>query len=131
MYNATPPEIAWNVILPILIVAGTGILALLPEIFDPKRDNALAIMLSIGGLLLAAVTVVYQYGHPDLITFGGMVTRDAFGLSMQLLIIVATLLTIIFSEGYLREKRIPFGEFYPLILWSASGAMLMCTSQNL
>src|SRR5205085_6526905 len=38
---------------------------------------------------------------------------------------------ILFSEGYLREKRIAFAEFYPLVLWSTSGAMLMATSRNL
>nr|HWA83351.1 NADH-quinone oxidoreductase subunit N [Fimbriimonadaceae bacterium] len=54
-----------------------------------------------------------------------------FGLTMQLLIIGATFLAILFSEGYLREKRIPFGEFYPLMLWSAVGAMVMATSRNL
>jgi NADH-quinone oxidoreductase subunit N len=36
-----------------------------------------------------------------------------------------------FSESYLREKKIPFWEFYPLVLWSAFGAMVMASTKNL
>lgn len=130
-YNAMPPTIDWLMILPVLIVAGTGVLALIPEIVNPRRDNNLIYLISLGGLLAAAAMVIKQYGLPWGDTFGKMVIRDTFGLTMQLMIIGATFLAIVFSEGYLREKRIPFGEFYPLVLWSATGAMVMSTSQNL
>lgn len=129
--NATPPTIEWSVIFPVLIVATTGILALLPEIFRPKGTNSLAVGISLGGLLVAGLSVVMFMGQPSLVTFGGMVQRDALGQTMQLLIIGATFICIAFSEGYLREKRIPFGEFYPLALWSATGAMVMSISNNL
>src|SRR5207244_3245213 len=89
------------------------------------------VVLSLLGLVGAAGTIVKQYGQTGGDTFAGMVRNDEFGFTMQLLIIGATFLTIIFSEGYLREKRIPFGEFYPLVLWSAVGAMVMATSSNL
>jgi NADH-quinone oxidoreductase subunit N len=48
-----------------------------------------------------------------------------------LAVVIATALAVSFSEGYLREKRISHGEFYPLILWSSVGAMMMCTTTNL
>jgi NADH-quinone oxidoreductase subunit N len=130
-YVAMPPEIDWLMILPTLIVAGFGILALIPEIIFPKRQNLPIIVISLMGLLIAGATVAIQYTQPAGETFGGMVIRDNFALSMQLLIIGSTFLAILFSEGYLREKRIPFGEFYPLVLWSAVGAMVMATSRNL
>ena len=61
----------------------------------------------------------------------GMLLRDRFGLVMQLLLILACFLTVLFSDGYLREKRVPFGEFYPLVLWSTAGAMVMVSTKNL
>src|SRR5437588_3183219 len=60
-----------------------------------------------------------------------MMVNDRFGNVMQLLLVISCGLCIAFSENYLREKRIAFGEFYPLVLWSTSGAMLMATSRNL
>lgn len=132
MYNAMPPQdIDWLAILPTLLVAGTGILGLLVEIIFPKRDNGLIIGISLAGLALAGFLIWGQYGQPPADSFAGMLWRDSFALTMQLLIIGATFLAILFSEGYLREKRIPFGEFYPLMLWSAVGAMVMATSRNL
>ncbi|HTQ10703.1 MAG TPA: NADH-quinone oxidoreductase subunit N [Fimbriimonadaceae bacterium] len=127
------PEIYWPALLPILLVTMTGIVALIPEIVRPRRDNMPIVAISLAGLAIAAFTVVMQYGqNPGLnTTFGGMLAIDDFGLTMQLLIIGATFVAILFSEGYLREKRIPFGEFYPLVLWSAVGAMVMSTTTNL
>lgn len=130
-YNAMPPTIEWISILPTLIVAATGMLALVPEVINPKRQNGLIIFLSIFGLLVGGAVVIKQWAYPYTETFGGMAIRDPLALTMQLLIIGATILAILFSEGYLREKRIPFGEFYPLVIWSASGAMVMATSRNL
>ena len=133
LYNAMPPnDIEWLAIMPVMLVAITGILALLPEIVAPKRTNSLIIAISLLGLAAAAGVIVKQYNATsDSDTFAGMVRSDSFGLTMQLLIVGATAVAILFSEGYLREKRIPFGEFYPLVLWSAVGAMVMSTSSNL
>ena len=125
------PQIDWAVILPIVIVVGTGILALILEILRPKHNNNLIVGVSLGGLLVAGYFTAVQYGLPRVDTLGGMVLRDGFGLTMQLLLVGACFICVMLSEGYLREKRVPFGEFYPLILWSTAGAMIMATTRNL
>ncbi|MFI5385513.1 MAG: NADH-quinone oxidoreductase subunit N [Fimbriimonadales bacterium] len=131
MYSVAMPEIDLLAILPVLIVAGTGILALLPEIVAPRRNNTLIVLISLSGLLAAGFLIVGQFGQIPAPSFADMVVRDDFGLAMQLLIIGSTFVAVLFSDGYLREKRIPFGEFYPLVLWSAVGAMVMCSTSNL
>src|SRR5579862_9626075 len=108
MYNAMPPQIDWLAILPVMIVSGTGVLALLPEIIAPKRNNTLIVLISLIGLVAAGGAIVHQYGQTLGDSFGGMVQSDTFGLTMQLLVVGATFIAILFSEGYLREKRIPF-----------------------
>jgi len=133
MYNrAFPlPSIDWSAILPIMIVIGTGILALLVEIVRPKQINNPIVTISLLGLVVAAIAIVNNFNTPDSETLAGMMVNDRFGNVMQLLLVLSCGLCIAFSENYLREKRIPFGEFYPLVLWSTSGAMLMATSRNL
>ncbi len=120
-------------LLPMVIVACIGLLALVAEMIRPKADNGGIVAISLAGLIVAGGTLVYQLasGVDSLETAAEMVTRDTFGVFMQLIIVVSTFLTILFSEDYLREKRIPFGEFYPILLWSATGAMIMSASQNL
>ncbi|MDR3692021.1 MAG: NADH-quinone oxidoreductase subunit N [Fimbriimonas sp.] len=125
------PTIEWFALLPILIVALTGICAFIVEMFQPKRENTLIVGISIGGLLVAAVALFLQMSEPLYSTASDLLLRDTFGSAMQWILLVACGLTILFSEGYLREKRIPFGEFYPLVLWSTVGAMIMASTTSL
>lgn len=126
-----PPQIDWSTMLPVIIVMGTGVIALIIEMLRPKHNNNAIVATSLAGLAVAGYSVVQQFGAPDTDTFGSMAVRDQFGLVVQLLLIISTGVAIMFSEGYLREKRISFGEFYPLVLWSMSGGMLMAATKNL
>lgn len=125
------PTVDWMMIAPILIVALTGVVALLVETIWPKKANWPQWGISLLGLVGAGALVCMQLGMDEGSTLAGMMVRDSFGLMIQLLILAAALLSILFSESYLREKRIPFGEFYPLVLWSTVGAMVMATTHNL
>lgn len=127
----TPPTVDWASILPVTLVVCTGILGLIIEMLRPKRNNNAIVLTTLVGLFAAGVAVVAQFGAADLESFGTMVLRDRFGSAIQLILILVTGLTVMFSEGYLRAKRIAYGEFYPLLLWSASGAMIMATTKNL
>ncbi len=126
-----PSNIDFLMIAPIVAVIVTGILALTIEIIWPKKNNNSIVFASLIGLVVAGILTVSQFNLADGMTLVDMVVRDRFSLVIQLLLIGACAITILFSEGYLRAKRIPFGEFYPLVLWSTSGAMLMATSRNL
>jgi NADH-quinone oxidoreductase subunit N len=119
------------VVLPIIVVAVTGMLALIAEMLQPKRNNGLIVAISLVGLVFAGIVLASNFGIDRDPTFGGMFVVDRFGSLIQFIVIVGTGLAIVFSEGYLREKRIPFGEFYPLMLWSSVGAMIMATTRNL
>lgn len=128
---AIPPTIDWLMVAPVLVVAIGGVLALMLEMFRPKADNTLIIITSLISLALAIFSLGSQLGMPDGSTFAGMVHRDRMGLILQMVLCASTFLVICFSEQYLRERRIPFAEFYPLALWATSGAMIMVSSENL
>ncbi|MDX2064264.1 MAG: NADH-quinone oxidoreductase subunit N [Fimbriimonadaceae bacterium] len=131
MINFPIPATDWSLLLPIAMVALTGIFALIIEMVQPKRDNGPIVAISLFGLLLAAIQLGIQFQAPETVSFAGTVRRDAFSLAMQLVIVLGSMATILFSDAYLRAKKIPFAEFYPLMLWSTVGGMLMCASTNL
>lgn len=126
-----PTDIDWMMILPMVIVALTGLLALILEVARPKRDNGPLVLTSLIGLGLSGAAIIYQYNAPAGTAFAGAVLRDSVSLTIQLILIAACGLTVLFSDGYLREKRIAFGEFYPLVTWATVGGMMMATSTNL
>lgn len=131
MFQFPVPDIAFGAVIPVAIVALTGLIALLIEMLSPKRDNSLLVVFSIAGLLLAGAALVLQLGDAEFDTAGSMLQHDSLGTVLQLILIGCTAITVLFSDRYLIQKRVPFGEFYPLVLWSASGAMLMTISNNL
>jgi NADH-quinone oxidoreductase subunit N len=130
MFNFDIPDIDVRAILPLALVALTGLIALIFEVINPKRDNRVLVFVSLLGLAMAAVTLVFSLTDPVYQTGAGMLVHDTVGNVLQLIIVVSTALVVLFSDDYLRQKRVPFGEFYPLVLWSSVGAMLMVAASN-
>ena len=73
----TPTDIDWMMILPMVIVALTGLVALIIEVARPKRDNGPMVLSSLIGLLAAGAAVVMQYNAPSGTAFAGTVMRDS------------------------------------------------------
>ncbi|MBL8066110.1 MAG: NADH-quinone oxidoreductase subunit N [Chthonomonadaceae bacterium] len=125
------PQIDWPIVMPVIWVTLTGLVALLAEMVWPKRSNNRIVLISLVGLFIAAWSVIKQFGLPEGQTFADFVLRDHLGLVLQLVLIGVCFVTFLFSESYLREKRIAYAEFYPLALWSTVGGMLMVSTTNL
>lgn len=125
-----PQSIDWSAILPFISLVAAGIIALIIESFKSKRGNEMIVFVSVLGLVLGGFAVTRQMQLENGTTLG-MLVRDQIGLLSQILLIFACLLCVVFSDGYLKEKRIAFGEFYPLVLWATVGAMMMVTTKNL
>ncbi|GMV37760.1 MAG: NADH-quinone oxidoreductase subunit N [Fimbriimonadales bacterium] len=126
-----PPSIEWPLLLPLLIVVGTGVAVLLWDLFVPHRNHVMHAWLSVAGLGAAAYFAVLSWAHPDATTFAGALTHDRLSVISGLLLMGATALSVMFAEAYLRERKANYGEFYPLALWATAGAMLMVSTTDL
>lgn len=129
--TAPLPSIDALAIGPVGIVALFGLFCLILEVIRPKSNNNLIASVCGVGLLASAALVVYDFAQPAASTFGGMELHDGLGGAISLLLILTAFITLLISEPYLREKKIAYGEFYPLMMWSAAGGMIMATSTNL
>ena len=125
------PTIDWAMLAPVLWVVVAGIAGLLIEMFRPKQNNNMIVAFSLVGLAGAAYALVGQLGRSPAETFAGMVYRDQFSVLLQLIMVAVTAVCFLFSESYLRQRRIAFGEFYPLALWSCAGGMMMVGTKSL
>jgi NADH-quinone oxidoreductase subunit N len=131
MFQFPIPILDMPVVMPMLLVALTGLVALLIEMFSPKRNNNLIVVASLSGLGLALLSLAMGYGPNSYDAMGNTLARDPIGSALQSILVVGTMLIVLVSEPYLREKRIPFAEFYPLVLWSTAGGMLMVGTNHL
>lgn len=130
MYPVSIPQVDWIGLAPVLTVLVTGIVALIVEMLRPKHNNNAIVGVSLAGLAVAGWFVITAPAG-SVRSFGGMVLADSLGAIIQLLLIAICFICFLFSEPYLRQKRIAFGEFYPLALWSTAGGMMMATTDNL
>jgi len=125
------PTIDWGMLWPVMTVMITGLVVLTIEMFRPRQNNNAIVGVSLVGLLVAGYQLIMQVGLPEGKTFADLFLRDHLGTMLQLFMVGACGICFLFSEPYLRERRAPFAEFYPLALWSTAGGMLIVSTDSL
>jgi NADH-quinone oxidoreductase subunit N len=121
-------------VAPLLIVILTAMVVLMVDLALPRDRKSGCVVVSLIGLVLAAISCVYLWlgnTSSSLTAFNGTVVADDFALAFQAILIIVAALSILLSEKYIQQKGINHGEYYALLLFSTSGAMLMATSREL
>ncbi|MFI0821378.1 NADH-quinone oxidoreductase subunit N [Streptomyces sp. NPDC021098] len=131
-------SVDWPAVAPPTIAAVAGLAVLVADLFLPERRKPLLGWLAIAGLVLAGLSLLPLL-HDDRSTFcvgsGSAAvcsyTADSFTLVIQLLVFGGALLTALLSISGIQDLRLPAGEFWFLLLSSASGAALLPASRDL
>ena len=107
---------------PELILSGTGVLILLLDAFLPRAKGVLAPLGALGTLLAGWQLVAAAPGGPS---FGGLLESTLLTVAIGVVVLVSTFLAILASAGYLKRENLAGGEYYGLLLWCATGVLLM------
>ncbi|MES2461501.1 MAG: proton-conducting transporter membrane subunit, partial [Armatimonadota bacterium] len=128
-----------GLICPIFVIV-LGMIVLLLDLGSgnaPARRR-LIYLVSIGGVVAAALLAVVNTAVPNMpagvfpVThFGGGMIADQMGALFCIVLCIIAGLAITMSDRYLEEKGLNSGEYYALILFSTSGAMLMALAYDL
>lgn len=86
---------------------------------------------SVLGLLVAGGFCVYLWAKPAEPLYSGMVLFDHFSLVFSLLMIGLTILIFILSKGYFDSVGEHLAEYYALMLFSLTGALIVVSFYNL
>ncbi|MCA1631215.1 MAG: NADH-quinone oxidoreductase subunit N [Acidobacteria bacterium] len=124
-----------NLIVPEIILTVAACVALVMEVLLPNRRSRWVGYFALGGVLLAAASVVaawvtYGVGFP-LTGFYGMVRLDGFAVVFKLIFLLAAALTIAVSLRYLDVESEQRGEFYALVLFALTGMMFLASGYDL
>jgi NADH-quinone oxidoreductase subunit N len=123
------PQADIAAVLPATIVALAALVALFFDLIVPAATRrTLAVLVAAIGLIAAGVLLAQQYGH-DVVAFGGAFYAGGFSVVFSEVIVIATLATLAFGLGIGRDDQVAGST--ALLLWSASGAMLMAGAGNL
>lgn len=124
----------WIVVAPLLCVVVGGLAMMLVDAFVEEKSE-LAIITTVilaGSAAIAAGVWTSGIGaaeSSELIT--KWLATDKLALFSDVVIAGGAALAVLLAGGYLREHKLERGEFYPLILFSAFGAMVLARSTDL
>ncbi|MES2222673.1 MAG: NADH-quinone oxidoreductase subunit N [Acidobacteriota bacterium] len=119
-------------ILPEILMTLTGVLVMLVEpVLKPRTSRKPLGIVAILGTIAAIVASGYQLFLPAGTAFFGTVQSDAFSVFFHLVIGGIVLVTLLISLDYFEGHTSYVGEYYALILFGATGMMLMTSSVEL
>src|SRR5467141_1613563 len=115
-------------VLPEMVWCCFGVLAMLMQPFVRSRHffTFLALIGTLAGTA-ASVTAAMHAGPG----FGGLVQSDSFSFFFRLLVGAVAFLVVLASGPYLERERLPFAEFYSLLLFAAAGMGVLASAQEL
>jgi NADH-quinone oxidoreductase subunit N len=124
-----PTAADFNALLPVTIVALTALVALFFDLLAPAATRRmLAVAVATIGLVGAGVVLALQYGQSYAAFDGGFI-QGGFSIVFSEIVVIATIATLTLGLGVGRDDQV--AGTTALILWSASGAMLMTGAGNL
>jgi NADH-quinone oxidoreductase subunit N len=133
-----PSDLGW--IAPYLILAGAGMLLVLAEAFYKGSDRTALVGLAVAGSLASAIAsiVLYRQLEPNEVHLiftdakgGAMLVGDHLGYTLSALFAITTALTALASPAHQREHGWQIGEYYGLLLLSASGMVILAQAASL
>src|SRR6267154_784408 len=115
-------------VLPEMVWCGFGVLVMLMQPFVRSRHlfTFLALIGTLAGTA-ASVTAAMHAGPG----FGGLVQSDSFSFFFRLLVGAVAFLVVLAAAPYLERERLPFAEFYSLLLFAAAGMGVLASAQEL
>lgn len=120
-------------LLPEMILAGAGIILLLLDAIAPRmrRSFTLLAVLATGAAAWGAYEAWRTAPGDSFLTWGGLLETSGATYALSLIILLATGLCLLASQGYLRREGILSGEYHALLLWCAAGLLLMLRATEL
>jgi NADH-quinone oxidoreductase subunit N len=116
----------YGAVLPELIVAAGVLIMLVLDVFVPRVQRlqvTTATCLIVLGVSFVATLHLWTTGSAS--AFYDTMTSDKFAVFFDAIIVVAAVLAVLLSPSYISVSEFDPGEFYALLLASATGMMLM------
>ena len=125
-----PPVVSLRVIAPAAMLAVTGFVLMLLDLLPPRQRREHMAFVGLAGVAAALVATLLLWGSEES-GFQGMVVLDNFTLFVTLVIGYATGLVLLLSIDYLQRLEMESGEFYILVLFAATGMVVMAGANDL
>ena len=128
-------DINWIAFAPALTMLVFACVAILFAVFQPEEGKATALiaLVGIGFAFILNLNEFLQGWRLGVYhsSFGGRFIADAPALAFNFVILIGAFLAILIAYDYLERTGLDHPEYYPLLLLSACGAMVMASAGDL
>lgn len=117
--------------LPEFILLTTACIALLVDVFSPKRAQSLVFWVASLGLIAFMIQSGMYLGESRSFLFSSAFVSDGLAHLMKLFIGMTVFLSLFYGREYLEERAIPVGDYTVLALFSTLGMSLLVSANTL
>lgn len=128
-----PPvlDVRWEQLAPALTLLLTAVVSLLFALFQKNAKQTAAIALVGVATAFVFTLSTFLQGDAEAGSFGMRYLADTPALAFTFLVLVGTALAVLVSYDYLGRAGLDHPEYYPLMLLSALGAVVMASAGDL
>ncbi|MCX5741792.1 MAG: NADH-quinone oxidoreductase subunit N [Proteobacteria bacterium] len=131
--NFNPADLGW--LVPYLILAVVGMMLVLAEAFFKGKDRTALSGLTVAGALASAIASIVLYRqlgeHETRALMGDMLVADRSSYVLSALFAFTTAAAALSSPAHQREHEWQVGEYYGIMLLSASGMVMLAHAGSL
>ena len=124
------PTFDFLVVAPEIVVLITALLVMVVDLAVGREQKGRLAWIALVGVVAAGALSYYLWDGSDP-ALHDMLAADGYALFLNLAIVVAAALAILFSLEYTGRVGLAQGEYYTLLLLSTAGMMLMAAAINL
>ena len=125
------PNVNISIILPELVVALAGIVAMVYDSFFPK-DRTTTGVISLVGLVVSGVLLAMMWTTPQPAgAWNGMIAHDNLRLGFSFVFLLVSALTVLVSTVWVEREDVPAGEYHALLMFATFGMLLMASGNDL
>jgi NADH-quinone oxidoreductase subunit N len=124
------PEVNLGGILPAVVLCIAGLVVMTVGLYLRKGVIATSAIISLVGVLIALMANA-PLRMLNKQAFSGLISLDAYTWFFNLLILIATGLTVLTSVRYFTDDGLNLYEYFVLLLFSAAGMMFMVSGNHI
>jgi NADH-quinone oxidoreductase subunit N len=126
-------DINLTAIAPEIIVCVAAVVVMLVDAFGNKSQRWITGVISLVGLFAAGAASLWIWSswQGAVESFNRMIVIDELRLGFTLVFLIVSALTVLISTVWVRNERLPAGEFHSLLLFATVGMMFMASGADL
>ena len=116
---------------PEIVLLALACVVLIVDVMQKTGSRMLTYTLTQLTLLLTLVSVFMTRSDKTILTFSDTYIQDQMGFYLKVFILIITMIAMVYSRDYLRQRKMERGEYYLLSLFATLGMLIMVSAYSL